>query len=544
MQDVNIERTSPLLEIKDLVLEAEQSSRGLILDHVDLTLRRGEVVGLIGESGAGKSTLGLSALGFFSEGIRRVSGSITFDGIDLTTLSERELRMLRGERVSYVAQSAAASLNPAYRIISQYTEIPTSRGIRSRAQAQDDAKELYKKLLLPDPNSIGYRFPHQLSGGQLQRAMIAMAMACQPELIVFDEPTTALDVTTQVEVLSAIKAVVEKGDTAALYITHDLAVVSQVADRVMVLRNGKMVEVGETKALVRAPTQPYTRDLLNVVPEVRSARPRPQAPPILTLKDVSAAYGEFEVLRRIDLDVYKKRTVAIVGESGSGKSSLARVVAGLLPPKTGQIMLEGAVLAPTVKQRSKEALRRIQLIPQMADTALNPKQTVKEILSRPLEFYGGVPRSEQSQRISELLAMIELRDEYALRYPRELSGGEKQRVSIARALAADPDILLCDEVTSALDQLVARDILALLKNLQERIDTAFVFISHDMNVIKAIADDVVVMKGGEIVENGYRDDVMSPPHHPYTELLLSSVPQMDPGWLDGLLAQRGIRAQA
>lgn len=540
----NVDTSAPLLEISGLRVEVTTDNGFREIVHgVDLTLKRGEILGLIGESGAGKSTIGLAALGYARDGSRFSGGSIRFDGQELVGAPESQLRALRGARIAYVAQSAAASLNPAHRLIDQYAEIPVRRGIKTRPEAEAEAQEIYRTLLLPDPKGIGFRFPHQVSGGQLQRAMMAMAMACEPDLIVFDEPTTALDVTTQVEVLTAIKLAVERFNTAALYITHDLAVVAQMADRIMVLRHGATVEVAETRQLLAAPREAYTRDLLGVRTAVRPALPRDDGDtPILSVENVSAGYGAVPVLNEVSIIVPRKRTVAVVGESGSGKSSLARVITGLLPPTKGRILFDGKELPAHMRDRSRADLKRIQMIYQSPDTALNPKQRIGEILGRPLEFYLGLSGAATQRRVAELLSMIELRAEYASRYPDELSGGEKQRICIARALAAEPDLIICDEVTSALDQLVAQEILKLLQRLQEDLSLSYLFITHDLVTVKAIADEIVVLQAGRVIEQGDRESILAPPYHPYTELLLSSVPEMDPAWLDNLLASRAGRA--
>ncbi len=530
-----------ILTMKGLRIEGQADETWHEIVHgVDVVLRRGEVLGLIGESGAGKSTIGLAAMGFARDGCRISGGTVMFDGVDLTKASDEELRRFRGSRIAYVAQSAAASFNPAHRLIDQYCEAPTQHGIQSRREAEADAIDLYGRLQLPDPEGIGFRYPHQVSGGQLQRAMTAMAMACRPDLIVFDEPTTALDVTTQIEVLSAIKDIVHQFDTAAIYITHDLAVVSQMADRIMVLRYGNLVEEGETRQIVEDPQRDYTTDLL----AVRSFRkPPPNEPlpevPLVKVDNVTAAYGKIKVLSGVTMEIHKKRTVAIVGESGSGKSTTARVITGLLPPLEGQVVYDGQVLPKDYRQRNKDELRRLQMIYQMPDTAINPRQRVSDIIGRPLEFYLGLRGGEKRERVRELLEMIELDpEEFYDRLPGELSGGQKQRICIARALAAQPEMIICDEVTSALDQLVAEEILKLLQRLQDELGLAYMFITHDIATVRAIADEIVVMLQGEVVEQGDKRDILTPPHHEYTELLLSSVPEMDPDWLEGLLARR------
>ena len=537
-------RTELLLEMRNLKIEGQADDQWQEIVHgVDVELRRGEVLGLIGESGAGKSTIGIAAMGFARPGCRISGGSILFDGIDLRGASEDEKRRLRGSRIAYVAQSAAAAFNPAHKLIDQYTETPVQHGIKGRAEAEEDAVELYRRLRLPDPENIGFRYPHQVSGGQLQRAMTAMAMSCRPDLIIFDEPTTALDVTTQIEVLAAIKDIVRQFDTAAIYITHDLAVVAQMADRIMVLRHGHLIEEGSGRELLANPKEAYTRQLI----AVREYR-KPEAGeteddrPLLTVDHVSASYGGtrgVKVLDDIVLEIYKARTVAVVGESGSGKSTLARAITGLLPPSAGRVLYSNQELPQARAKRTREQLRRMQMIYQMPDTALNPRQRVREIVGRPLEFYLGLKGEGRDERLRELLTMIELDpDDFIDRYPGELSGGQKQRVCIARALAAEPELIICDEVTSALDQLVAEEILKLLQRLQDELQVTYMFITHDLATVRAIADEIVVMLQGKIVAQGGRREILTPPHHEYTELLLSSVPEMDPDWLDGVLARR------
>jgi len=530
-----------LLEVRDLRIEGQSDEVWHeIVKGVDLSLKRGEVMGLIGESGAGKSTIGLAAMGYARPGCRISGGTIMFDGIDLRAADEDTKRDLWGSRIAYVAQSAAAAFNPAHPILEQTIETGVRAGTRSRSESIADAKELYGRLRLPNPDTIGYRYPHQVSGGQLQRAMTAMAMSCRPDLIVFDEPTTALDVTTQVEVLAAIRDIVEQFHTAAIYITHDLAVVAQMADKIKVLRYGKEVEQASTREMLAHPKEAYTQSLW----AVRKLE-KPESPSddlILKIDNVTASYGNsVKVLDNVSVKVPRGRTVAVVGESGSGKSTLARVITGLLPPMSGQVLFEGKPLPPALKQRDRDSLRRIQMIYQMADTAVNPRHRVSDIIGRPAELYLGLKGKKREQRVLELLELTELDEKLYDRLPGELSGGQKQRICIARALAAEPDLIICDEVTSALDQIVQEGILKLLLRLQSELNVSYLFITHDIAVVRAIADEIVVMYQGRVVEQGLKTAVLEPPYPAYTELLLSSVPEMNPDWLNNLLARRAAK---
>ncbi len=510
-----------------------------IVHGVSFNLERGRVLGLIGESGAGKSTIGLSAMAYGRGGVEITGGEVWLDGVDILTHGIGDLRKLRGADVTYVSQSAAASFNPAKRIMEQVTEAAVAQGKFSRRKAEIRAVKLFNKLGLPDPEKIGSRYPHQVSGGQLQRCMTALALCPEPNLVVFDEPTTALDVTTQIDVLQAIKSAIQDSGVAAIYITHDLAVVAQVSDDIMVLKMGKTVEYGPVEQIINNPKEEYTKALVSV----RSIYHQEKAPtvnPVLTVKDISARYSgtTSDVLSGINVELHPGQTLAVVGESGSGKSTLARVITGLLPPKTGQIDFLKRTLSPDLNNRTKEDMRELQMIYQMADVAMNPRQTVGTIIGRPLEFYFGMRGAEKSKRVKELLDEIEMGDGFIDRYPAELSGGQKQRVCIARSLAAKPKLIICDEVTSALDPLVADGILKLLLDLQKREGVAYLFITHDLATVRAIADSIAVMYQGQVVRYGRKSEVLSPPFDDYTDLLLSSVPEMKLGWLEEVTANR------
>ncbi len=549
---------SALLEVDRLRIDARKDDNSLtpIVKDATFTVGRGEVVALIGESGSGKTTIALSALGYAKPGLEFTGGEVRLDGRDVISMPPEEKRDLRGQRVAYLAQSAAATFNPALTIGEQVTESPVLHGQMSREEADARAEELYRALELPDPDRLGKRYPHQVSGGQLQRLMAAMALCGRPDLLVLDEPTTALDVTTQIEVLKAFKSVIKQEGAAALYVTHDLSVVAQIADRVVVLYAGDILEQGTADRIINRPSHDYTRRLMAAV------RPPPAAgqgdaasmehlrdSPALEVKGVAAGYGRrmdgsvaVKVLRDVNLAVQRGHTIGIIGESGCGKSTLARVMSGLLPATEGEILLDGQELQPSLRQRDRSELQKIQFVFQMADTALNPRQRIDHILGRPLEFYLGLKGAEKRKRIGELLNMVELPPEFAGRYPEELSGGQKQRVNLARALAASPEVLLCDEVISALDTIVGANVIELLKRLRQQSGVSFVFISHDLSTIASFADEIVVLYAGRVVEQGTTDRVLSPPYHPYTRLLIASVPELRIGWLEETMETREAKA--
>jgi peptide/nickel transport system ATP-binding protein len=540
-------------------LRVETQSGIVLVDGVDLELARGEVLGLIGESGAGKSTIGLAALTFARPGCRIAGGRIVLQGTDLRSLDAGGRSRARGVRVAYVAQSAAAAFNPAMTLLDQVTEGPVRHGIMGRAQARQKAIEAFRALDLPDPENFGARYPHQVSGGQLQRAMAAMAISCSPDVLVLDEPTTALDVTTQIEMLAHLKKLIALYGTAALYISHDLAVVAQIADRIMVLRHGKMVEVGTATQILTAPSTDYARAL--VAERIAASRNASQdkgerGEPLLAIEDLTVRFGSRDAVKAARFTISKGETVAVVGESGSGKTTLALAICGQVAPHSGAVRLAGAPpaahhgdasrlgstppLASHYAGRSREELRRIQLVFQLPDVALNPRQTVEAIIGRPATFYFGLRGTALRARVDELLTAVGLDTSLAGRLPGQLSGGQKQRVCIARALAAKPDLIICDEVTSALDPLVAEEILKLLRRLQEELGLAYLFITHDLGSVRRISHRAVVMLQGEIVAEGPAAEVFGQPRHPYLIKLLASVPELRVGWLDEILRERAL----
>lgn len=530
---------STILQITGLRMQSVAGN--VIVDNVDLQLQRGEVLGLIGESGAGKSTIGLSSMCYARAGLHIAGGEVVLDGVNIRALNAEGRRQVRGKRIAYIAQSAAAAFNPAHSLMDQVCEAPVLHKLMTRLEAEAWARELFVALDLPDPQNFGSRYPHQVSGGQLQRAMAAMAMSCRPDVLVLDEPTTALDVTTQIEVLILLKSLIRQYGTAALYITHDLAVVAQVADRIKVLRHGKEVEEGLTQQILHEARQDYTARLVAVRGAAASERAvgaTVQPETVLKVKDCHAYYGDFHVVRGVSLDVQRGETVAVVGESGSGKSTLARIITGLLPPRSGQILFQEKALPATLKERSKELKRTIQLVYQIPDVAINPRQTLREIIGRPVEFYFGADRAQVNARAQELMHLVELPPEYLERRPGQLSGGQKQRVCIARALAAKPDLIILDEPTSALDPLVAEEILTLLRKLQRELGLSYILITHDLDVVHRIAHRTAVMLQGQFVAFDTTDKIFENPEHAYTQKLITAVPEMRVDWLDEVLAKR------
>ena len=535
------------VEYDDLSVEARSPTGSwfTIAEDVFLSVRKGEVLALIGESGAGKTTVGLAALGYAKRGTRFRSGEVRVGGANLLAMDIEELRDIRGRRVSYVAQGSAAALNPSISIVRQVAEPLLLHGLsKSEADAMKRAVELLAQLDLPEPAKLAQRYPHQISGGQQQRAVIAMALICDPDVLVFDEPTTALDVTVQVGVLKTIKKVIEIKDAAAIFVSHDLAVVAQVADHIAVMRYGKVVEQGKTSRILSSPEHEYTKLLLDAARAdgLKGADERSDFRSLLLEVDgLRASYvktrawrplrDEDLVLRDVSLTVNRGEIVALVGESGSGKTTLARVVAGLHDPVAGSVRFEGDPLVWPISRRSTYHLKKMQIAFQSPELSLNPRQRVGSAIERPLSQYFDLNARKRRKRVAELLEMVELDSEFANRFPGELSGGERQRVALARSLAAKPDLLICDEILSSLDTVVAAKMLRLLKKLQKEYDLSYLFISHDLAKVASIADRVIVLYGGQVCEEGDSREIFSPPYHPYTNHLLSSVPQIRTDWL-------------
>ena len=545
---------SELFEIDNLQIQArkEDGTPIPIVKGVSFNVKAGQVVALIGESGSGKSTISLATMAYCRPGLEFPGGEVRLRGKDVLSMPPLEQRALRGNNVAYLAQSAAATFNPAITIGEQVTEAAVLHGVLTQEEANKRAVALYHALELPQPERLGRRYPHQVSGGQLQRLMAAMALVSGPDLLVLDEPTTALDVTTQIEVLKAFKKVIQEQGSAAIYVTHDLAVVAQIADHIVVLYSGEIQEQGPADQIINHPTHTYTKRLMAAVKPTPTAglgeamdQQHARDIPNIEVKNVTAGYGgivngkpAITVLRDINVKIGNSHVVGIIGESGCGKSTLARVMAGLLPAAKGEVILDGKKLEPDLRNRSQEELQKVQFVYQMADTALNPRQLVGDILGRPIEFYRGLKGKARREKVAELLRLVELPVEFESRYPSELSGGQKQRVNLARSLAANPEIMLCDEVTSALDSIVSSNVISLLKKLRDKTGVSFVFISHDLSTVAAFADEIVVLYAGRVVEQGPVDEVLAPPYHPYTRLLISSVPELRIGWLEETMQKR------
>ena len=538
----------PLLRVQNLsvCVKDKKDNDHKIVDNITFDINPGQVIALIGESGSGKTTISLSCMGYARPGCFITDGLVELGDENVLNKSLKELQTLRGKEITYVAQSAAASFNGAMTINSQVTEIPIITKSMSRDEALKKAEKLYKALELPNPSSIGSRYPHQVSGGQLQRLMAAMAMISDPKLLILDEPTTALDVTTQIEVLHSFKKLIKENNTAAIYVTHDLSLVAQIADHILVLKDGKQIEYGTTDQIINNPKEDYTKALIDAAHVMPDEINSPllnvlKTPPLLEVKDVTAGYGknqEIIAVEDINLVIEPGETVGVIGESGSGKTTLGRLIYGLMAPTTGEIFLSGQLLKNSVSRRSRHELRDIQFAFQMADVALNPRQKIGKILGRPMQFYRNISNKEMEYEVEKLLARVELPIEFFRRFPTELSGGQRQRINLARALAAKPKLIICDEITSALDTIVAQQILDLLDSLQDELGLSYLFITHNIATVAQISKKIAVMRSGQIIQQGYVEEVLTPPCHEYTQLLLNSVPEMRTDWLDTAVIER------
>ncbi len=537
---------TPMVSVENLKVTAnsDDGREITLVSDIRFTVQKGEVLALIGESGSGKTTIALALMGYARHGCQIAGGTVHVAGTDVTSLTPSQLCQFRGNKVAYIAQSAAASFNPAMKIMDQVVEPVVIHGVMKRAEAETKAVELFRELALPNPETIGERYPHQVSGGQLQRLMTAMALISDPDVVILDEPTTALDVTTQVEVLKTFRRVVRQRGTTAIYVSHDLAVVAQMADKILVLLKGNIAEYGTTEQLLRAPQAEYSHQLL----EAARQKPR-QSPwitaseseqPLLQVRELSAGYGPLDaegqpkvkILQDINFSLYRGQAIGIIGESGSGKTTLAHAIAGMNKPCGGHILFNGHYIEGDMYKRPENELRRIQYVFQMADTALNPAHSIETILKRPLKLFHGLRGPALERRMLDLLDIVRLPRSVLWRRPWSLSGGQKQRVNLARALAAEPDLILCDEVTSALDTVVAAAVLDLITELRRELGLSVLFISHDLHAVRSVCDEIIVVKNGRMVTQVAREDYDKPSTELYYERLKRAVPELRQGWLD------------
>ncbi len=525
-----------LLRIQNLTVDLPAGAdRPHALHDLSLSVNAGEIVCVVGESGSGKSLTAGAILGLLPQGVRASGGQVLWEGQDLLQLSPAALRRLRGRRIGMIFQEPMTALNPLRTIGDQIGEVFRTHTRLAGAEIRRRTLELLDAVRLPDPAHALGAYPHELSGGQRQRAMIAMALALEPALLIADEPTTALDVTTQAQILHLIHDLQRRRGTAVLFITHDFGVVAQIADRVAVMQRGVLVESGSADDVLERPRHPYTRALIAAVPPLAPGRSPLQsdAPVILAAEALSKTYrkrGWFNnpgrvthALDGVTLALREGSTLGIVGESGSGKSTLARTLLGLLPPDTGAITLAGESLAFKGSRARRAHARRVQMVFQDPYGSLNPRQRVGEIVARG-PIVHGMPRREAWAQARELFELVGLSPDAIRRYPHEFSGGQRQRVGLARALAMRPRVLIADEPVSALDVSVQAQVLALLARLREQLGLSIVFITHDLRVAAQVCDHIAVMKDGRVVEEGPCADVFAKPAHPYTQALLAAVP--------------------
>lgn len=527
----------PVLDVQDLGI-TYRSARGTVQAVCDVSFQvaPGEAVGIIGESGSGKSSVAYSLVGWTPQAT--LSGRIRLDGFDVVDAREPALRQRRGEVVSLVPQDPKKALNPSMPVGAQVVEqLLAHQWTLTRDEAVQRTLELFERVSLPRPKELFDRYPHEISGGQQQRVLIAAAVSCEPKLIIMDEPTTGLDVTTSAQIIELIQDLRERSGSALLFISHDLSVVARVSDRVVVMRHGKIVEEGPMAQIFTQPAHPYTKQLIASVPK-RVADPASQTdadrPIALRAENILKRYGGglfsrgggLVAVNKVGFDLARGQTLSVVGESGSGKTTLARIVSGLMTANEGALFLDQAPLSIEPTKRPRAERQAIQLIFQNPDASLNPRQTVGQILKRPMQLYRSCEKAGRDARVAELLEAVQLPADYARRYPSQLSGGEKQRVAIARAFAAKPRIIVCDEPTSALDLSVQAAVLDLLLRLQREEHVSYLFITHDLNVVRALGGNVVVMKNGECVETGSVAEIFSAPQADYTRQLLSAAPSL------------------
>ncbi|RWX81202.1 ABC transporter ATP-binding protein [Neorhizobium lilium] len=532
---------TPVLQIDNYSLDYRTATGAFhALRNVSLDITPGEILGLVGESGSGKTSLAWSIMRYLPGNAREVGGAIRLGGEDLAKKSAAEIGAIRGKRISMVFQDPSTSLNPTLSVGRQLSEVLMRHRGLTRKQAWAEGEEMLARVGLKTPAQMMARMPHEASGGEKQRVVIATAFACNPECIIFDEPTTALDVITSRQILNLFVELQAETGVASLYISHDLALVSRTAKRVAVIRRGEVVEQGEVSAIFHDPQNDYTRQLIAAVPNpairLVESRPDATAAPLVKVENVSVHYGRkpfFAALtgrahervvgnRAVSLSVQPGEILGIVGESGSGKSTLAKAMTGLNPFE-GKIWFDGKSISG-VSDMDTGYRKDVQIIFQHPDASLNPRHRIGEILSRPLKLYGGEGSGSQAQKIGDLLEQVSLPRSHADRYPHQLSGGEKQRVAIARAFASKPKLVICDEITSALDVSVQASIVRLLLELQRVHDTAYLFITHDLNLVRQIAHRIAVMYHGELVEIARAEDISSPDRADYTRRLIEAVP--------------------
>ncbi|KQU52511.1 microcin ABC transporter ATP-binding protein [Bosea sp. Leaf344] len=540
----------PILTLESVSVSLpEGADRPHAMEEVSLSVAAGEILCVVGESGSGKSMTANAIMRLLPQGVTIAAGRILFEGRDLAGISEAEMRKVRGAGIAMIFQEPMTALNPLRSIGDQIGEMFETHTRLSRAEIGARVLALLAEVNIPEPEKAAKAYPHELSGGQRQRAMIAMALALDPRLLIADEPTTALDVTTQAQILTLIRDLQRRKGTAVLFITHDFGVVAEIADRVAVMSQGRVVETGSADAVLNAPQHAYTRQLIAAVPPLKAPPPRPLASePILTMAHVSKTYrtGGFlgrgqrvtHAVKDVSLVLPRGATLGIVGESGSGKSTLARCLVRLIDPDGGEIRLNGRDLAGLTRAEMRAETRNIQMVFQDPFASLNPRRKAGELVAQGLIVHG-MARSQALARAAELFALVGLDPAATDRYPHEFSGGQRQRIGLARALALEPDVLVADEPVSALDVSVQAQVLALLAELRQRLGISIVFITHDLRVAAQVCDLVAVMKNGEVVETGPIGQVFGQPQHPYTKALLASIPGQGFGLSRDLAAAAG-----